>query len=120
MTSEKFVRQLRKYVVDDEVRFYSETLIKSDRQEVTDRYWSDLTHLYDNLNAAQKSVLLQLVRQVSVDTVASLLGIIDGLSYFEEATGQFSLTMHGDTELAGDLQEQFFMQEHDKTSGQNS
>jgi hypothetical protein len=111
MDSETFVRQLRNDVVDDEAKFYADTLTSVTHSEIIDPYWIALNRLYDTLSLSQKSVLLQLVRQVSVDTAANILGIIDGVCYFDGVTGSFSLKEPGGRELAGDLQEHFFMQE---------
>jgi len=113
MDADVFVRQLRRDVIDGEVKLYKELLEKSEHQTASDPYWTEIRLLYASLNSEQKDTLLNIVRQVSVDVLASLLGIIDGLSYFEGASNQFRLTVHENIELSGDLQERLFMQEQD-------
>lgn len=113
MDADRFVRQLRKDVIDAEVDLYRDLFESNDNQTAGDAYCSEIRSLYASLNKDQKETLLKIVRQVSVDTLASLLGIIDGLSYFEGASNQLRLTVHDKNKLSGDLQERFFMQEQD-------
>ena len=91
MNSEEFVRELRKEVIEDGMTFYQEFFENKDDFSSGDSYWRDVTTFYAGLDEKQQAVLLAIVRQVSVDTVSNLLGIIDGVCYLEGLTGQLSL-----------------------------
>lgn len=113
MNSRLFARQLWKSVVNDEVRFYRQTLATIEEKEATDEYWRELIVLNKSLDSDQQAVLLKLARQVAIDTTASFLGIIDGVRHLEGFNEKIRLSVGSDVVLSGDLQEQFFMQEQE-------
>ena len=60
----------------------------ADPRPVTDPYWKRLLTLYRGLPPRQRKVVLEIMRQVQVDTVSELFGIFDGTSLpFAQASG---------------------------------
>jgi hypothetical protein len=95
-------------VVDGGVAMYKETL--SDPGPVTDPYWKRLLAFYRGLPARQRKVVLEIMRQVQVDTVSELFGILDGTSALAGRSESFELFHKKGprrVRLSGDLQDLF-------------
>lgn len=114
MTKERFVLGLWKHVIEEEKQLYASSLKHTDISNVTDPYWVKVLQLYNDLNESQRAILNEIVEQISVDAVSSLLGILDGVCFLDGAEGQFRLTAIGGGQLSGDLQEQFLMKQHNR------
>lgn len=87
---------------------YKETL--SDPGPVTDPYWKRLLTLYRGLPPRQRKVVLEIMRQVQVDTVSELFGIFDGTSALAGRSEDFELFHKKGQKrvrLNGDLQDLF-------------
>lgn len=75
-----FVQGLEDSVLQENLGYYRRTLDEFPVHEVKDAYWKDTISLYRALNAKNQEVLLGIVRQVQVDTISNVLGILDGTS----------------------------------------
>lgn len=78
--------------------------------------WTEVLETIRNLDPSTKRMLMIFVNQVSVDTAAHLLGILDGSSILDNHREEFRL-YYGDGSIAlnGDLQTYFLAeQEHIK------
>jgi hypothetical protein len=108
VTPKRFVNAVLKTVVEGGVAMYEETL--ADPGSVTDPYWKRLLTLYRGLPPRQRKVVLEIMRQVQVDTVSELFGIFDGTSPLAGQSENFEL-LHkkggGRVRLNGDLQDLF-------------
>jgi hypothetical protein len=74
--------------------------------------WPDMARLYRSLTEEQRRAFMEAVRQVVVDTMSQILGILDGSSLLAKHRDDFHLT-YGDhqNELNGDLQDYFLSPE---------
>lgn len=108
MTPKRFVDEVLKTVIDGGVVTYKEALTETG--PVTDPYWRRLLTLYRGLPARQRKVVLEIMRQVQVDTVSELFGIFDGTSPLAGRSENFEL-LHkkgkSRVRLNGDLQDLF-------------
>ena len=104
MTPETFVKQVKKVVIDENNEIYRESFNSADDiDKVTDEYWKEALALFNKLNQNDREVLLKIMRQVSIDSVACIFGIIDGISTFDDKRTEFSLTTISGEKLSGDL-----------------
>lgn len=106
MKSEKFVDEIFLRTVNDNVTSYAEMLENLPRDEVKDPYWNELLAFYDKSNDSERKLILKLMRQVSQDSVASLLSIIDGVGY-SELDSDLQLKDSSGKQLQGDLADLF-------------
>jgi hypothetical protein len=106
MTPESFVWKLNAAVVENNHAIYRTLLLNTDPREASDPYWKRVLTVFSNLSADQREVLIELTRQVAIDTTANVLGVIDGACALEDVDGEFRLT-YGARNLAGDLQSLF-------------
>jgi hypothetical protein len=80
-------------------------IFESDPDKATDPYWKEALSFHAELTRDQRAVLLRIMRQVSVDTISNVLGLIDGSSVMEGYRGTFIL--HYDGQVLSDLQDAF-------------
>ena len=110
ITAAKFVRLLKAEVVDANIASYAELLASYDRSEVEDTYWVNLLALYDSLDERQRDALIATMRQVAIDTVSNVLGVIDGSSSLPEFDTELSFKPKGgEEEWSGEMQDEFLM-----------
>jgi predicted RNA polymerase sigma factor len=111
MTAKAFVSQLRQAVVEENVALYKQLFTDTSAATASDPYWKRALEFFDNLDSAQQSTLFEIIRQVAVDTTSNVLGIIDGVSTLEGFDDYFKLNYGGETQLNGDLQSLFLVEE---------
>ena len=74
--------------------------------------------LYHSLDEPSRLVLLEIIRQGIVDTIAGFFGILDGCSWLDKRTGDFILTTTEDSQkINGDLLDLFLMDEDSGAGG---
>ena len=103
MKPEAFVSGMQS-MVDENVAIYARLFASP--ETATDEYWIGARRLFDSLPEADRQVVLQIMRQVAIDTVSNVFGILDGTSPIVGRFEDFKL-MHGRTKLNGDLQDFF-------------
>ncbi|QNK02241.1 hypothetical protein [Dyella telluris] len=106
MTPDEFVASLSVAVVDENNAIYRSLLLNTRAEQAADPYWQRVLKLFGELSADQREVLLELTRQVTIDAVANVLGIIDGTCRLSGEGGRFRLICAGG-DLGGDLQTLF-------------
>ena len=109
MTPQDFVSKLNTAVVEENHAIYRNLLMNTEIGQASDPYWRRVLHLFGDLSADQREVLLELTRQVSIDATANVLGVIDGACALGGVDCEFRL-IHGGRDLAGDLQSLFLEQ----------
>jgi len=113
MNKYEFVTQIRKSIIADGLSDYRE-IFESDPSEAKAPYWIRALSMHGELNEEERKILLEIIRQVMVDTISSVFSILDGVSYFAGQKEDFKLTIGDSREpLNGDLQELFFIIEED-------
>ena len=108
MTPEDFVSCVHKDVVLVNVTTYRELFKRTPPQAATDPHWKRALTLYGSLSDAEREVLFAIIRQVTVDAVSSVLGILDGSSATSAGPVDLALQSVPDGRtLNGDLQSEF-------------
>jgi hypothetical protein len=111
MTPAEFVMRIREEVVDHNIRHY-DRLLETPSTTARDPEMCAIILAYEGLDVAQKKAVRALVRQVVIDAISNMFGILDGSSLLRGVRERFSLT-YGATRdrLDGDLQEMFLSSE---------
>ncbi|MGO4368781.1 hypothetical protein [Pseudomonas sp. PAB10] len=112
MNPKDFVIGLKTTVVDENILIYKDLFSNTPIEDATDAYWKRALTLFNSLPIEQREVFFEIIRQTMVDTTSNILGIMDGVSTFDGADDEFSLTYgkNNDT-LTGDLQSLFLAEE---------
>lgn len=115
MHNKEFVKELINTVSDEYIdtyqQIYSFTLI--DNKIKKDPYWFDALTFYQSLSQKDKETLFKIIKQTTIDTTSTILGIIDGPMSLNQISGDFTLTYTENEKtviLNGDLQDEFLTQ----------
>lgn len=114
VTPESFVAGLMQSVVDDNVSTYRELFANTLPDGASDPYWRRSLALYHMLTPDQQTVFFEIMRQVSVDTTANVLGVIDGVNFIEGGDEEFTLIYGQGRKISGDLQSLFLVEEEQR------
>ena len=114
MNAEDFSSGLMRKVIDQGMEMYRD-MYRNGRAEVSRDPWGKraLT-LFHSLEPEQQEVLFEIMQQVSVDTVSSVLAILDGVSPLEGEFEDYTLAYDGGEKLNGDLQSLFLAEDEQK------
>lgn len=103
MTSQQFVSAIRREVLDANLKMYLE-----DFQIPAASHWPKMTKLYESLDKEQQRQFIESIRQVMVDTLSNVFGILDGSTLLEDHRDYFHLTYAAEPEeINGELQDIF-------------
>jgi hypothetical protein len=113
MTAEEFVSCIRREILEENLALYRQYLEHpSLSASARDTYWPRMTELYQSLNEDQRRLFIDGIRQVMVDTLSNVFGILDGSTVLKEHREYFHLTYSSEPqELNGDLQDLFLSSE---------
>jgi hypothetical protein len=116
MTPEDFVSKVRSAVLQQNADIDKDLFESTTPESASDAYWRRALALHRSLRDADRAVLFEIMRQVRVDTVSELLGILDGSSALEGPREDFVLTSQpDDRKLNGNLQDLFLeVEERDR------
>ena len=106
MTPDRFIDAVMKTVIDDGVESYKGIFARPG--VVTDPYWRRVLELYRSLPGRQRKVIFEIMRQVQVDTLSEIFGIVDGTSSLNGRFETFELVHKAGrrrVRLNGDLQD---------------
>ena len=117
MTPEEFSGKIYDVVVEENMTIYRQTFSRTKPSEATDPYYKRVLTLFNEISPAQKDCLFEIMRQVTVDAVSNMLGVIDGSSFIDSSAPTFELIC-GAERLDGDLQT-YFLNEDDKRHDRN-
>lgn len=110
MTPQEFVSRLYGAVVLENNDVYRDIFESTAQHEASDPYWKRAIALFNSLDAVGKETLLEIMRQVSVDTISHVLGVIDGANSLDGVQESFDLTLDG-AGLGRDLQRLFLVED---------
>ncbi|WP_205189682.1 transposase [Bacillus sp. Ab-1751] len=105
MNIQVVLKQLHQSIISENLTTYRELFESTNSNEVTDPYWKDAIRLYTGLSNENKAILFKILEQIEVDTVSTVLRIIDEGLRIEDKELDFQLTIndHGKP-INGDLQ----------------
>lgn len=116
MTSSDFVHALRAQVIDERHRQFGDSMANLELAKVRDPQARLAIEWFRTLAPEHRKIFLSYVRQSSVDAVASVLAIIDGVRYLPPFNKGFALSTGDGIKFDGDLSEQFLIAEEDDPS----
>jgi hypothetical protein len=115
MTPQQFVSNIRSEVLEQNWATYQSVLSEESLSGSVSQYWPQMAKFSLSLNQEQRKQFEMAIRQVMVDTISNILGILDGTSILEHYRGDFNLTYNDDKkQLNGDLQTFFLAAEQEK------
>jgi hypothetical protein len=115
MTPQHFISSIRSEVLEQNWADYQSALREESVSGSTSQYWPKMAKFNLSLNQEQRKQFEMTIRQVMVDTISNILGILDGTSILEHYRGDFNLTYSDDKkQLNGDLQTFFLAAEQEK------
>jgi hypothetical protein len=109
MTPTELVQAIKTEIVDTNLAIYRDLFRTTDRGDAIDPYWARTLATFDRMEADDQDVLFEIIRQVAIDTVSNVLGVLDGLSSLPGVEEGFHLAAERDTaaRLNGSLQDEF-------------
>ena len=114
MKAEYFVEKLRQAIIEENDVIYRDLFNNTDEAEATYEYWKKALALFRSLDSDNRETLFKIMRQVSVDTLSNVFGVLDGVSAVEDVDEEFKLTTDVDSEVInGDLQDIFLEMEEE-------
>lgn len=112
MTDRDFVTGVQREVLDTNWQIYKQLFAETELRSATDPYWQEALRLYASLDDARREVLFKIIRQVMVDTISNVFGVLDGVTRLKQQSGELVLEVSG-RKMNGALQDLFLeMEEH--------
>ena len=104
--NEIFIKSLYKTIVQEGKGEYKSLLDNTRVGDATDKYWISALQLYDNLKEENREKLMGVIELVMIDTISSMLGIIDGSSTLSGGDAEPKLYLNN-VDTDGELQDLF-------------
>lgn len=117
MTPEEFVRGLWLEIVEWGMIEYKQMYMNHRPDEATDPTIKRALTLFHNLTGDQQVVILHIIKQIQIDTVASVLSIIDGTRVLEGFSEEFVLRYKDGLQLNGNLTDIFLQIDEENEKG---
>lgn len=113
MTPEEFVEKVRRTIIEGNMALYRSSFVAAELEKGADEYGKKVLQVLSCLQGEpDREALLSIVRQVIVDTLSSLFGILDGSSQLDGRFEDFRLIREESGErLDGDLQDYLLSEE---------
>ena len=112
MSPDLLVSQIRREVVEANTLLYRQDYDSTLPADVEDAYSKDATSLYQSLGTNEREIFIKILRQTVVDTVSTILGVLDGVCVIGDPIEDFILVTESDpTKLNGNLQDIFIAEE---------
>ena len=119
MKPSHFVNQIRKIVIEESNEFYKESF--NTNITATDKYWKKAIEFFNKLDNEGKQMLFEIIKEVEVDTISCIFGILDGVIWIDGQENDFILTIEdSESIINGDLQSIFLEKEEDDTCSAES
>lgn len=106
MEDRDLAEKLLSGVVEENLATYRHLITETSSQDASDLYWKGALALFKKLNSDERDVFFKIPKQVSIDTVSNVAGILDGSS---EAglKGELQIISKSGKRLSGCLQDHF-------------
>lgn len=96
---EKFVKEVYNSLVKDDGNVYRDLFNNTDINDDIIPYWKDALKLYSNLSDEDREIFFIVIKEITIDTISSLFGIIDGCATIDDKGIEPTLLLGGqDTE----------------------
>lgn len=78
--NEEFVKSIYKTIVEEGAEIYKDLYTSTEITERTTEYWKNAIELYRSFSAQQKEVFMKIIKQIMIDTISGVFGVLDGAS----------------------------------------
>jgi hypothetical protein len=95
MTPQQLVNGLHSSFIDGNLTLYRDIFLTAEVDHARDPYWKRALALFNSLTEDQRTVFFEVMRQTAMDTTASVLGVLDGVSSIEGVKGEVVLASDG-------------------------
>ncbi len=92
MTREQLVNGLKKRLIDSTLDEYASRLAQGTNKSQRNGRTAEIAEFYNSLNEKEREILMALIRQIEVDTVADFFAFLDGIYWLEGQTKDVMLT----------------------------
>jgi putative transposase len=108
MNPETFVNRVRSAIIEENISTYKNFFESTSLDDATDPYWKRALVFYQSHNESDRTVLLEIVRQVMDDTVSNVFAVLDGVSSLDGSPEDFDLIAKSNgQQINGSLQDLF-------------
>src|SRR5947207_10125305 len=113
MNPQEFVSCVRREIMEANLTMYRQELERSvSTKTVRDSHWPQMAALYQSLTEEQRRQFVEGIRQVMVDTLSNVLGVLDGSTLLEKHRDYFHLSYGDDPQkINAELQDLFLSPE---------
>lgn len=114
--NEMFVKSLHDVIVKENLDSYKELYETAVVDAKTDPYYKEALNLYNSLPSENREILMKIIEQTMVDTISSMLGIIDGCTPVDDDDSVEPRLLLNSVDTEGELQDLFleFVEELEK------
>lgn len=114
--NEVFVKSLYELIVKENLESYKDLYETTVVDSKTDPYYKETLNLYQSISEEKRVILMNIIEQTMVDTISSMLGIIDGSILLDDDSIEPKLFLNS-IDTVGELQDQFLEFVEEKESG---
>jgi len=118
MEINEFVIQLYHLISDQSIETYINLFENPKNEEITDSFWKNAIAFYQKVSDEDKQCFFRILKQVTIDTTAEILAILDNSAYLKNKDDDLELFFKRapNEKINGDLVDVFlaFAEEQDK------
>lgn len=103
---EKFVKEVYNSLVKEDEEVYRDLFNNTDINDDIIPYWKDALKLYSKLSDNDREIFFKVIKQITIDTISSLFGIIDGCTTIDDKGIETKLLL-GEQDTEGELLDLF-------------
>jgi len=106
MNNKVFVKKIYESIIVQNSEINKDIFQNTDMNTVKNAYWVNALKFYKELSEENKDTLFMIIKQIQVDTISNLFGVIDGVVTFSEDVNNFNFSINNE-EIHGELQDLF-------------
>ncbi|SFX09812.1 hypothetical protein SAMN04487866_101517 [Thermoactinomyces sp. DSM 45891] len=110
MNDESLTKDLYNQIIKENGSYYREVFLNKSETDAKDQYWKELKRMFADLSDENRETLFKLVKHIQVDTIAEMLGVLDGIvSVGNNGFLEFNVTLDGNDEPINGCLQDFFL-----------
>jgi len=92
--NEEFIRRIYAAIVEDNLESYKNMFSGSNNESTID-YMKAARSLYCALDESQKAIFFSMIKQVIIDTISNVFGVIDGVCGIDDKEWNCKMSING-------------------------
>lgn len=101
----KFIEDIYKTIVENNIEIYKRLFNETEITDNTIEYWINSLEFYRGLDELKKDIFFIILKQIIIDTISNLFGLLDGSSELIDEDYTVSVLIDGIVEDS--LQDEF-------------